>query len=423
MGIDNVAIKTFNSTGAQSVCRANEADSSKLIESQFLTKCTTEYINGSGMSHIYGSSINSTVGGSVPPADTFYLPSDCDAISDVIYNGTSLKNISKIQVYIGQLLAQTIYPNDIVSRNITELGDEYTSHPSSLMITTFSIPFIGRAKNTINSFLQAGAMTNQMRLVVTYKSHTATLDTGVCVFSHQITNTEKNFIAKNIVNRTVHTSQSVNAGNAVLLDGVNEKTVDLSSININVSHILIKDAPIRTSEGSVSITASYGQASTTTATFTAAAHGLLSGETITVLFETAGHPSASDGDYTVASVTSDNVFTVTTTSAETIPNGTSIVIKQRGLEKVELLLGNDRTGFIPSKLLATKLNTELFSLAGKGDDIYIIKTADSAFSTAGISFGRCNNKQLRLLGLGKVYITVCGTQVQTTVGGTISFSA
>ena len=44
MGIDNVAIKTFNSTGSQSVCRASEADETKLIESQFLTKCTTKYI-------------------------------------------------------------------------------------------------------------------------------------------------------------------------------------------------------------------------------------------------------------------------------------------------------------------------------------------------------------------------------------------
>ena len=48
MGIDSVAIKTFNSTGSQSVCRVNTTDDTKLIESEFLTKCKTEYINGSG---------------------------------------------------------------------------------------------------------------------------------------------------------------------------------------------------------------------------------------------------------------------------------------------------------------------------------------------------------------------------------------
>ena len=55
MGIDSVAIKTFNSSGSQSVCRASTADNTKLIESEFLTKCTTTYMNGSGMSFIPGS--------------------------------------------------------------------------------------------------------------------------------------------------------------------------------------------------------------------------------------------------------------------------------------------------------------------------------------------------------------------------------
>tara|TARA_A100001015_G_scaffold238708_1_gene271749 strand:+ start:217 stop:657 length:441 start_codon:yes stop_codon:yes gene_type:complete len=146
MGIDNVAIKTFNSTGAQSVCRANEADSSKLIESQFLTKCTTEYINGSGMSLINGSTLAGTAN-TAAAEDTFYLPSDCDAISDVIYNGTALSNISKIDVVIGQLTAQTIYPYDIISRNITELG------ATTLSDTTFSIPILFTFINTFYFYL------------------------------------------------------------------------------------------------------------------------------------------------------------------------------------------------------------------------------------------------------------------------------
>ena len=350
MGIDNVAIKTFNSTGAQSVCRANEADSSKLIESQFLSKCTTEYINGSGMSHINGLSVSIGDGATTTaPADEFYLPNDCDAISDVIYNGALVGDIKHIEVFIGQLKAQTIYPYDIISRNSTELGSSVVLGTTK----TFSIPFIGRAKNAINSFLQAGAMTNQIRLKVTYNSiintdaggagagiwssgAAITWDASVCVFSHQITNTEKNFIAKNIVNRPVHMSQNPKSAGVPLT--TTATTLDLSAININVSHILI---------------------------------------------------------YCTS------------------------------LKSAELILGNDRTGDIPSAALLSSLNSELFSLAGNHANVYIIKTADSAFSTAGIPFARLSNRQLKLTATQATtaYVTVCGTQVQTTVGGTISFSA
>ena len=327
MGIDNVAIKTFNSSGAQSVCRANEADETKLIESQFLTKCTTEYINGSGMTHIQGNSVDLNL--AQPPPQTFYLPSDCDAISDVIYTGTSIESISKIEVKVGNLVVQTIKPDDIKHRNLTELA----AAPG----TTFSIPIIGRAKNVRNSFLQAGATTNAMSLKFTYKQEVGAspVDTSLCVMTHQITKTEKDFIAKNIINRVVNVSQNMTQ------DIIASNVVDLSSININVSHILFSGAP----------------------------------------------PSAT----------------------------------------VELVLGNDRTGNIPIQLLQTSLNAELFSLAGSGFGIYIIKTADSAFSTAGIPFSRLNNKKLIFnntgIGPATVSVTACGSQIQTTVGGSISFSS
>ena len=55
MGISNVAIKTFNSTGSQSVCRANKYKEDTLIESDFLTKCNTKYINGTGQTVVVGS--------------------------------------------------------------------------------------------------------------------------------------------------------------------------------------------------------------------------------------------------------------------------------------------------------------------------------------------------------------------------------
>jgi hypothetical protein len=409
MGIDNVAIKTFNSNGAQSVCRANEADSSKLIESQFLTKCTTEYINGSGVSLINGSAGLTTL--TTSTTDEFCLPSDCDAISDVIYTGVALSNISKIDVIIGQLTAQTIYPYDIISRNITELGTSTT-----LNDTTFSIPFIGRAKNTINSFLQAGAMINQIKIKVTYKAATITsTDTSVCVFSHQITNTEKNFIAKNIVNRPIHTSQGLTTVQIVSAAG---KTVDLSGVNINTSHILISDA----TWSETKVVGTHTR-SGTTVTIIITNHGFSIGDTVNIAFD----GDAEDGLYVVASAGDANTFTVTTVSSENLSDATGCTVAQAGLKNVELILGNDRTGVIPVNMLKTKLNSELFSLAGSDDDVYIIKTAVSAFSTAGIPFARLSNKRLKLTAHSQssanVYVTVCGTQVQTTVGGTISFSA
>ena len=340
MGIDNVAIKTFNSSGAQSVCRANEADETKLIESQFLTKCTTEYINGSGMTYIQGTSGLDLSGSTVQP-ETFYLPSDCDAISDIVYSaiavtGTDLTvtNINKIEVKVGNLVVQTIKPDDIKNRNVTELGYTSTTGP------VFSIPFIGRSKNVRNSFLQAGAVTNAMSLKITYNTGVtgvSNLTTSLCVTTHQITKTEKDFLAKNIINRVVNVSQNKSQ------DLSTSNVVDLSSIHINVSHILISS----------------------------------------------------------------------TTS---------------GFSSVELVLGNDRTGNIPIVLLQSALNAELFSLAAGTTDVYIIKTADSAFSTAGIPFSRLNNKKLIFNNgstgsTGTVNVTVCGTQIQTTVGGSISFSS
>lgn len=340
MGIDNVAIKTFNSSGAQSVCRANEADETKLIESQFLTKCTTEYINGSGMTHIQGNSaldLTSTT----PQTQTFYLPSDCDAISDVIYTGTPISHISTIEVKVGNLVVQTIKPKDITYRNITELGFDPTG-------TSFSIPIIGRAKNVRNSFLQAGATTNAMSLKFSYiqVSGAAAADTSVCVMTHQITKTEKDFLAKNIINRVVNVSQNVTfTVPGAVTDTTTSVTIDLTSVNINVSHILFEE---------------------------------------------------------------DTTIGVTIT-------------------KAELILGNDRTGNIPVGCLETKNNAELFSLATGSDNLYIIKTADSAFSTAGIPFSRLNNKKLILTGTftgtRKISVTICGTQIQTTVGGSISFSS
>lgn len=433
MGIDNVAIKTFNSTGSQSVCRANEAEETKLIESEFLTKCTTEYINGSGMSFISGS-IDLTKLQASNPYETFTLPSDVDAISEITLQmslGASGENLShtfildlikKIEIKLGNLVVQTILPGDIYARNLTEsgyvvsvntyqpLGNDGLYAAADNVDFALSIPFTGRSTGVNKSFLQAGAVTNNLTMKVYYNTlfYDAALtptgaerlattlpdsvSTGVCVFSHSMTSTEKNFIAKNIINRPVNTSQSV-AYNVVSAAG--SVTIDLSSININVSHILLTlDNSIFTSSG----TASTGPGS-----------GTLTGTTWSAI--------------------------VSGTVAKT-----DLGVAAGWLKSAELILGNDRTGSVPGSCLTTN-KLELFKLTSvSSKNIYILKLAGSAFSTAGVPFSRLNNKKLVItyadgftlspygtgsttVAMSNINVTCCGTQIQSTVGGTISFSA
>lgn len=437
MGIDNVAIKTFNSTGSQSVCRANEADETKLIESEFLTKCTTEYINGSGMSFISGS-IDLTKLKASNPYESFTLPSDVDAISEITLQmslGKTGKNLSqtfildlirKIEIKLSNLVVQTILPGDIYARNLTEsgyvvsvntylpVGDDNTAnlYPAADYIDfALSIPFTGRSTGVNKSFLQAGAVTNSLTMKVYYNtlfydssatppgaSQLATIlpdsvSTGVCVFSHSMTSTEKNFIAKNIINRPVNTSQSVSYS---LSSGITSSsvpvTIDLSSININVSHILLTlDNSIFTSSGAA-VNLTSGPNGTT---WTAISNGVVA--------------------------------------------ATQLGVAAGWLKSAELILGNDRTGSVPGSCLTTN-KLELFKLTSvSSKNIYILKLAGSAFSTAGVPFSRLNNKKLVItyandftlssytdsttVGMSNINVTCCGTQIQSTVGGTIAFSA
>ena len=73
MGIENVAIKTFNSSGSQSVCRTNKFKEDTLVESDFLTKCTTKYISGTGQTVVDGSLKTFPVG---LPSNTTNSPPD-----------------------------------------------------------------------------------------------------------------------------------------------------------------------------------------------------------------------------------------------------------------------------------------------------------------------------------------------------------
>ena len=468
MGIDSVAIKTFNSTGSQSVCRANDADDTKLIESEFLTKCKTEYINGSGMSFIAGTL--STLPTATTNSETYHLPSDVDAISEIIlqmrFKTTTkaadtdfpvsptllLDLINKIEMKVGNITFQTIFPGDIYARNLTENGNlmkvEHTgvaadklpnvSGNNQLFLDgTFfdfsvSIPFTGRNDDLRGCFLQAGAVTNSIIMKVTYNEappNTAAGDsdapyesvigasaddvsTGICVFTHQITNVEKNFLQENIVNRVVKASQGLQftpLGGAVATAAISftedsKLTIDLSPVNINVSHILLN-----LHKGV------YGK--TTSLPVTSAAAQLLKDD-------------VNDGSCWQARNGSGAVL------------ATEVGVLKGWLKSAELVLGNDRTGNIPVSCITTN-RIEQFGLTSVDNkNIYLIKLAGSAFSTAGVPFARLNNKKLILtfnaltvnpikqntsVALDKVTtvlnVTCCGTQVQTTVGGSISFSA
>ena len=506
MGIDNVAIKTFNSTGSQSVCRANDADETKLIESEFLTKCTTEYINGTGTSFIPGSMNLSALQAS-NPSEIFTLPNDVDAISEItlqmgIDDGANvsptflLDLIKKIEIRLGNLIVQTILPGDIYSRNLTEigtvistntfqkLGDKKSSFGFGLLSDTnrgadfsISIPFTGRSTGVNKCFLQAGAVTNHLTIKVYYNKLVESVrliqtlptdvSTGLCVLNHSMTSTEKNFIAKNIINRPVNTSQSVVSG---ITSAAGPLTIDLSSININVSHILLSlnnrlfnssGAAAFSSEQSVIVPSGGADAEyevpdgSTEIQIDASGHGLLEDDQIYLQFTDTN--AANSGVYTVLSDASDNSFEVaigsvtgngdvklikpddTGTTWSPIADGVvtsgDLGVATGWLKSAELMLGNDRTGIIPGSCLTTD-KLELFKLTSvTSDDIYILKLAGSAFSTAGIPFSRLNNRKLIIRfaknftispytsGLATINVTCCGTQIQSTVGGSISFSA
>ena len=525
MGIDSVAIKTFNSTGSQSVCRTSNADETKLIESEFLTKCKTEYINGSGMSFIAGSL--STFPNSNLSSEEYTLPTDVDAISDIVLQmrfeclplGVNdrvsstliLDLINKIEMKIGNLTFQTIKPGDIYARNLTENGNyvnvehvnqiQASNYPAGIFtgvsgtiseqITgdasgvtggtlfdySMSIPFTGRSEDLKRCFLQAGAITNALTMKVTYNKiaanqiestfvATASTDssnstlatdgtgpvsnliklssaptsfsTGICVFTHQMTSTEKNFLQNNIVNRVIKASQGIRQFSDFSSSRLDKTIViDMSNININVSHILLSlDRGV------------FGESTE-----------------IDSSIDNYHRLNIDDG---VSWMPVGNGKVSHNVSASATKVKSTIGVFKGWLKSAELILGNDRTGNIPVSCLSTD-RLEQFGLTSVDDkNIYIIKLAGTAFSTAGVSFSRLNNKKLILtlnsLTIGNfikttgndvnvgsatghfdsvpplsattednlqlstnntthINVTCCGTQVQTTVGGSTSFSA
>ena len=231
MGISNVAVKTFDSSGAQSLCRTNEYKGDEEVKSSFISKCQKLYISGSGETVIPGSLRQFPASNST---DTFFINSDTDAISDITFNvefkirrpssittGTWHANVTKdiilalidkVQIKIGSLTVQSLTSDDIYIRNLTELGKPFTFSapiPSSSKVArdlsdtggsipavveapskgsenvwkytdasddvfkiqaSCSIPFMGRSNDVARSLLQAGALTNAVTIKVYYNN-------------------------------------------------------------------------------------------------------------------------------------------------------------------------------------------------------------------------------------------------------------
>jgi hypothetical protein len=508
MGISNVAVKTFDSSGAQSLCRTSEYKGDEEVKSSFISKCEKMYISGSGETVIPGSlrsfpTTNST--------DTFYVNSDTDAISDITLNiefklkrpsGNSdwhafvskdiiLGLIDKVEIKIGNLVVQKLTADDIYIRNLSEFGQPFTFSapparsgptvaggeitnaevyqlPASdrnvlqfdaegndiiVIQAACSIPFIGRSSDMSRSLLQAGALTNSMIVKVHYNniysdnstvgsSHYQVLSAGdsftstnfldltyfksfVAVRTHIITQTEKNFISKNVIHKVLNTSSNVtkeitkNTTTDAYSDEITEIEVDLEDVSINVSHLLIGLRLPHVNNKKLSVID----------TITAAPNTYTLNETGFNEISTPFSVINSQTFFKPVNGPPDNLFGY-------MPNA---------VESMELVLGSDRTGFI--KGASAKIGTcENFTLVNndKNSAHYIITLAEKAFDTSGIAFSKINNKKL-LIRLNNyifkntsavtpnplssnnytqnaiITVTACGTKVQTVVGGSMSF--
>lgn len=687
MGISNVAIKTFNSSGSQSVCRANKFKEDTLIESDFLTKCTTSYISGTGQTVIQGSIKGFPTGLPTQSSnhDTFDLPDDVDAISDIVLTGTInfdipenpsneitsyvnstsiyfsdylfLSMIDKVEIKLGGLIIDTITSDSIYSRNITELDGEVckysgskrmcespnvytnrrlsrtksTNHPTGnaspqeLPLGTssiknnkvewsISIPFTGRGSQMSNAFLQAGSTTNTLTMKVYYNHfdplrfhsirkeicdasttaqtqltaenregcgiaawplfgyHQATygvnqeatnwkFSTSATVTTHMITETEKNFIRNNIINRTLKTSETLefpepqkllnlSPAGSVDVNGkdiVSEKPLgnfkevlfDISNFECNCSHIILSlripsflnnsltkhidtaalaaaaDASAAGTQGS----AFYSNPSLVNRQNWPSSPGLLwdPTKTLSVAPYTGSDPGPwprapmvggywsgvehlesysplvpddNRGDFNSSEtithypLTPFSIFDTRTGSSDAqfhfgsssefdglkaslkkphYPEVPKVGYVQDWLHSVELVIGGERTGFVPGTALQISQLSDYGLKTHNNEGIYVLKLSDSAFSTSGIPLSKCNSIKLNIRinndiynsvdrgvgtggadlltstnydftgnslsgnsiasGVPKLVATAVGTTVQTTVGGSISLAA
>jgi hypothetical protein len=487
MGIDNVSIKTFDSTGTQSVCRANEYTSRENISSSLLTKCQKMYISGTGETIIPGS-LNTFPTSS--NYDTFSVNAESSALSELSFciefrfkapgtpadfdvfvsNDIILALMHKVEIFYGHFVIQTLTSDDIYIRNLTELGKGSNISGPNFHLedkldniyhrkckagdvvyiqASCSIPFIGRSLDMNNALIRQGALTNNLTIKVHYNDlnpslaqrsvqilsgGTATvnyLDSSyfksfIKPVNHSITETEKNYISRNLITHVVHTSHFAQQAINKVTDVVNvsgdlfEAVVNLDDVNINVSHILfslrLPHISNRIISKSLSTTSNLG---------------------------TNGHALPTYATNGFSDITEIKNHTTSSIVYDTFGYFSDFI------DSAELILGSDRTGFIKSSLLLMD-NNENFGLKQiDSNDFYIVKLAEKAFDTSGIDFSKMHNKKLCLKIKKDIFlkddptdnhpienalnsnnitqnayisVTVCGTQMQSIVSGSTSFS-
>jgi len=487
MGIDNVSIKTFDSTGSQSVCRSNEYTSRENISSSLLSKCKKMYISGTGETVIPGS-LKTFPNSS--NHDTFSINAESSALSEISFcvefrfkaPGTSadfdvfvsndiiLALIHKVEIFYGHFVIQTLTSDDIYIRNLTELGKGSNLSGPNFHLedkldniyhrkckagdvvyiqASCSIPFIGRSLEMKNALIRQGALTNNLTLKVHYNDLNPSLaqrsvqilSGGTAIVNyldssyfksfikpvnHSITETEKNYISGNLITHLVHTSQfaqqAINKVTAVVnVSGdLFEAVVNLDDVNINVSHILFSLRLPHISNRIIS------KSSSTTSNLGSNGHEL-------PMYATNGFSDITEiKNHTSSSIVYD-----------------TFGYYSDFIDSVELILGSDRTGFIKSSMLLMD-NNENFGLKSvNSNDFYIVKLAEKAFDTSGIDFSKIHNKKLCLKIKKDIFltddptdnhpienalnsnnvsqnayisVTVCGTQMQSIVSGSTSFS-
>ena len=532
MGISNVAVKTFDSSGSQSLCRTNEYKGDEEVKSSFISKCQKKYISGSGETVIPGSLRQFPTLKSV---DTFYVSSDTDAISDMVFNvefrfknpdtatitdplvasvskDIILAIIDRVEIKLGSLTVQTLTADDIYIRNLTELGVPYNFHgpvsgdplatetviggnetnlmnlyaaelqesfprwenPYSannytdvyLIQASCSLPFIGRNKDMSRALLQAGALTNAVTVNVyyneLYKNVTNNGGSSIQVISggnpttqgfpagsdyldlsyfkshlkvrtHIMTDTEKNFISKNIIHRVLNTSSNVvktiprNLNVAGITDTTTQIEVDLENVSHNVSHLLIAVRLPHVHNKTISCNKNFN-----------------------VPLQTSRISHKRDAAATPFRILNRKTLQSVVALSRNLSNYATQQYEVYGympcpIESMELVVGSDRTGFIKGS--SAQLDTcENFDLKYTSDNkaFYMITLAEKAFDTAGVAFSKCSNKTL-IINLNDnifsqsyennslnnstsnytqnalITVTACGTKVQTVVGGSMSF--
>ena len=513
MGISNIAVETFSSSGSQSITRSNAADSSRQITSDFISRPPMKFISGSGPTVIRGtlSALPYESSGNFY-VDTFRIPNNIDAISEMNLNWTititapsaaydcsgiyysktlPLDFIDFIDIRVGGLTIQTMYPGDIYMRNYSETGilikNEDTFNDKKVYFDTgsiignqtasgetlnfsLSLPFIGKRFNNEGSFLQTGTSSNAFTVIVNYRyttnridssgnlnvltllnnrgtNVTTRLETNLVIQNHVITHTEKNFLKKNIVNRVLNTSYNVYRDSIIYPltggnTGITQLVLDLDSVNLNVSHILFclhvgaltdtgTDLPthftrVRRSATDVS---DVRISELIDASASDAANAGNSGEGI-----------YTTGTRRLSSSWGEAILDVSGTASANgqIVSPDVLGVFSGWLSTVELTLGNESTGPIPSTCLQS--SQKAFGLESVSKNFYVLKLADNAFGTSGIPFSRIKNKILTINIFNKflsntrfgqlttttrrptLYVTACGTTLQNITNNFTTFS-